>query len=180
MGGGPSLAEESTWKKLQQESQRRQGVRSQRTFHQPVLLQPYHLSFALVNQLPALTPTNRCKSKKTFLLKFCSCLPFSTPPTWPSLPTTLKYIYSNSSCTSGFKEVVLALANVYNVKYFIKGRMTKTITSISCSTKTWLLPYQCTSFCNSRFTRNRLRLPIICSQQLMHKLRKGLFWTSIG
>ena len=35
---------------------------------------------------------------------------------------------------------------VYYVRYFIWGRMTKTNTSISCSTKKWLLPHQCTPF----------------------------------
>ena len=116
--------------------------------HQPVVLQPHHLSFALVNQLPALSPSNKCKSKNNKKKQFCSsfvlaCL-FQPHQPWPSLPTILKYIHSNSSCTSGFKEVVSALANVYNVRYFIWGRMTKTNTSISCSTKTWLLPHQCT------------------------------------
>ena len=63
--------------------------------HQPVVLQPHHLNFALGNQLPALSPSNRCKSKKNsfaqvlFLPAFFSTTnpdPASQPPWNISIP----------------------------------------------------------------------------------------------
>ena len=112
--------------------------------HQPVVLQPYHLSFALVNQLHALSPSNRCKSKKNIFAQVLFLPAFFSTTNLTMSPNHLEIYPFQFIMDVRFKEIVSARANVYNVRYFIWGRMTKTITSISCSTKTWLLPCQCT------------------------------------